>query len=67
LKAGDYFEVEIEDDRIVFVPQKLVSRDELAYWSKETQADITEALADVAAGRVKEFENVDDLLKDLNS
>lgn len=67
MKAGDYFEVEIEDDRIVFVPQKLVSRDELAYWSKETQADITEALADVAAGRVKEFENVDDLLKDLNS
>jgi AbrB family looped-hinge helix DNA binding protein len=67
LKPGDYFEVEVEDDRIVFVPKKLVGSDELAYWSKGTQADITAALEDVAAGRIKEFENVEDLIEDLNS
>lgn len=67
LQAGDYFKVEIEKNRIVLEPKKLMSKDELWYWSKAGQREINKALADVAAGRVKHFSNVDDLIKDLNT
>ncbi len=67
LEPGDYFKVELEDDRIVFVPKKLVSRDELWYWSKEGQTEIRRALKDINEGKAKEFEGVDDLINELNS
>jgi len=67
LEAGDYFEVEIEEERIVFVPKKLVSKEELWYWSKEGQAEINQALREIKEGDAKEFDNVEDLIDDLNS
>jgi AbrB family looped-hinge helix DNA binding protein len=67
LEAGDYFEVELEEGRIVFVPKKLVSKEELWYWSKEGQAEINQALKEIKEGKAKEFDNVKDLIDDLNA
>lgn len=66
LQSGDYFEVKVAKGTITFIPKKLVERDPW-YWSKEVQKSINEALDDIKAGRVKEFSNVDDLIKDLES
>ena len=67
LEAGDYFEVEVEEDRIVFVPKKLLSKEELWYWSKEGQTEINQALQEIKQGKAKEFDNVEDLIDDLNT
>lgn len=36
------------------------------FWTKERQEAEKEASADIKAGRVKTFDNVEDLLKDLD-
>lgn len=67
LEAGDYLEGTVEEDRIVFLPKKLVSKEELWYWSKEGQGEINQALEEVKEGKAKEFDNVEDLIEDLNT
>jgi AbrB family looped-hinge helix DNA binding protein len=67
LEPGDYFEVQLEDNRIVFVPKKLVSKDELWYWSKEGQTEIQRALKEIDEGKAKEFEEVEELIEELKS
>jgi len=67
LEAGDYFEVELEEDRIVFIPKKLVSKEELWYWSREGQAEINQALREIEEGQAKEFEDVEELIEELNT
>jgi AbrB family looped-hinge helix DNA binding protein len=66
LEIGDYLEAKLERGRIVYIPKKLVDRDEW-YWSEEGQQAIAEALQEIAAGKVKEFEDVDDLIEELDS
>jgi len=67
LRPGDYFEVEVEEDRIVFTPKRLVGREELWYWSKEGQAEIRQALAEVEQGQAEAFDDVEELIDDLRS
>jgi AbrB family looped-hinge helix DNA binding protein len=67
LEPGDYFEVELEEGRIVFVPKKLMGREELWYWSKGGQAEMDRALREIEEGQAKEFDNVDDLIDDLKA
>ena len=64
LEVGDFLEVELKNERLVFVPKTLVTRDEW-YWSEEGQRAIGEAFKDIEEGRVKEFTNVEDLFKEL--
>jgi AbrB family looped-hinge helix DNA binding protein len=66
LEIGDYLEAKLERGRIVYIPKKLVDRDEW-YWSEAGQQAIAEALQEIAAGKVKEFEDVDDLIEELDS
>jgi len=66
LEIGDFLEVELKEDKLVYIPKKLVDRDQW-YWSEEGQEAIGEALKDVEEGRVKEFEDVGDLIKELDS
>jgi AbrB family looped-hinge helix DNA binding protein len=66
LEIGDYLEVKLERGRIVYIPKKLVDRDEW-YWSEAGQQAIAEALREIEAGKVKEFEDVDDLIEELDS
>ena len=67
LQPGDSFAIEVEDDRIVLIPMKSQDEAELWYRSAEGQAEIQRALEDVRQGRTKEFEDVEDLIRELNS
>lgn len=66
LEVGDYLEVRLDGDNLVYVPKKLVDRDEW-YASAEGQKIIAAALEDIKEGRSKEFEHVDDLIEELDS
>ena len=66
LEVGDYLEVKLEGNKLVYIPKKLVDRDDW-YWSEEGQKAIGRALKDIEEGKVKEFEDVDELIRELNS
>ena len=66
LEIGDYLEVRLDGSNLVYVPKKLVDRDEW-YASPEGQKTIAFALGDIKAGRSKGFGNVDDLIDELDS
>lgn len=51
LQEGDYLEASLEAGRIVYTPKQIIDRDPW-YWSAEGQQRISEALADIDAGRV---------------
>jgi len=66
LNDGDIFQVEIEDGKVILKPMKLVPAEQAWFWSKEWQEGEKEAEKDIASRRVKSFENIDDLLEDLD-
>lgn len=65
LNDGDIFQVQIENDKVILVPMKLIPAEQSWFWTKEWQEGEKEAEEDIADGRVKSFKNVDDLLEDL--
>ena len=66
IKKGDYLEAEIEDNKIVFIPKVLIDKAEPVTLSKKGVEMLEEALEDVKKGRVKKFENVEELIDDLH-
>jgi len=67
LKSGDYVEVTLEDSKVVIVPKAIVDREDAWFWSKEWQEKEREADEALAKGDYKEFDNVEDLIRDLHS
>ncbi|MFH1563769.1 MAG: AbrB/MazE/SpoVT family DNA-binding domain-containing protein [Nitrospirota bacterium] len=67
IKTGDSFYVLVEDHSIRLIPQNFISNDQSWFWTPEWQAKEREADEAIARGEVKEFDNVEDLLKDLNT
>lgn len=65
VEEGDYIEVRVEGDVIVLTPKKLIDKSQSYFWTAEWQAAEREASADIAAGRVCEFEDVEDLIASL--
>ena len=66
LEVGDYLEARLEGDKLVYIPKKLVDRDEW-YTSKQGQETIAKALEDIKQGKGKEFNDVNALIKDLDA
>jgi len=66
IKRGDYLEAGVEDNKIVFVPKILIDKAEPVVLSKKGEEMLKEALEDVKKGRVKKFENVEELIDDLH-
>ncbi len=66
LEVGDYLEARLEGDRLVYIPKRLVDRDEW-YASETGQKSIANALDDIKQGKGKEFNDVEALIKDLDS
>ena len=66
VEEGDILEAEVRGDEIVLKPKKLIDKSQAWYWTKEWQEAEREADEDIAAGRVKDFDNVEDLIADLN-
>jgi len=48
------------------MPKKLVDKSQAYFWTKRWQKGEKEAAEDIKAGRVKTFESVDELIKDLD-
>jgi len=66
IEEGDLVEIEVEDERAVLVPKKLVDKSQAYFWTKRWQDAEREADEDIKAGRVKAFDSVDELIKDLD-
>jgi len=67
IQEGDYVEVRLADDRVVLTPKQVVDKSQAYFWSEEWQAAEREAEEDIRAGRVQVFEDVEELLADLES
>ena len=65
VEEGDLVEIEVIDDRAVLMPKKLVDKSQAYFWTKRWQEAEKEADEDVRTGRVKAFDSVDELIKDL--
>ena len=66
IQEGDLVEIEVVDDRAVVTPKKLVDKSQAYFWTEKWQKGEAEAEADIKAGRVKAFDSVEELLKDLD-
>jgi bifunctional DNA-binding transcriptional regulator/antitoxin component of YhaV-PrlF toxin-antitoxin module len=67
IENGSVILSKIVDDTIVLVPQQLVDRDQAWFWKERWQKLEAEADRDVAAGRTKTFDSVEDLFHEIES
>ena len=65
IEEGDLVEVEIEEDRIVLTPKRLIDKSQAYFWTPQWQEAEAEAEADIAAGRLGRFTSANELLDDL--
>jgi antitoxin MazE len=65
IEEGDLIEIEVKDEQAVLIPKKLVDKNQSYFWTKEWQEAEREADKDIKAGRIKVFQSVDELIKDL--
>jgi len=65
VKEGDLVEIEVIGDRAVIMPKKLVDKSQAYFWAEQWQEGEREADNDIKAGRVKFFDSVEELVKDL--
>jgi len=66
IEEGDLVEIEVEDERAVLMPKKLVDNNQAYFWTKKWQEGEREADEDIKTGRVKTFDSVDELIRDLD-
>jgi antitoxin MazE len=66
IEEGDIVEINVEEERAVLMPKRLVDKSQAYFWTKQWQKGEKEAAKDIKAGRVKTFESVDELIKDLD-
>lgn len=65
IEEGDMVEIEVEDEKAVLMPKKLVDKSQAYFWTKRWQEGEREADEDIKAGRVRSFDSVEELIKDL--
>lgn len=65
LEEGSIILSKIVDDAIVLVPQETVDRDQAWFWKERWQKLEAEAEGDIAAGRTKTFDSVEDLFHEI--
>jgi len=66
IEEGDLVEIAVMDEGAVLIPKKLVDKSQAYFWTKRWQEGEREADEDIKAGRVKTFDSVEDLIKDLD-
>jgi antitoxin MazE len=69
LKPGDEIDIRIEDGtaRLLPITTLKVPRDQAWFWTKEWQEKERQADEDIAAGKFRDFESLDALMKELHS
>ena len=66
IEEGDLVEIDVEDERAVLIPKKLVDKNQAYFWTRKWQEGERAADEDIKAGRVKTFDSADELIKDLD-
>jgi len=66
IEEGDIVEIKVEEERAVLMPKRLVDKSQAYFWTKRWQKGEREAGEDIEAGRVKTFNSVDELIKNLD-
>lgn len=66
IEEGDLVEIDVEDERAVLIPKKLVDKSQAYFWTRKWQEDERAADEDIKAGHVKTFDSVEELIKDLD-
>ena len=68
LKGGDTLKIDLLDDAtILLVSKKRIPKSQRWFWTPAWQRWYREALQDVKRGRMKSFDNIDELMADLRS
>jgi antitoxin MazE len=66
LEVGDFLETEVRENALVFVPKKLVPKDQAWFWTKEWQQMEKEADEAIRKGEVTgPFDDVEEALEAL--
>jgi len=65
IEEGDLVEIDVEDEKAVLMPKKLVDKSQAYFWTRKWQEGERAADEDIRVGRVKTFDSVDDLINDL--
>jgi AbrB family looped-hinge helix DNA binding protein len=65
IEEGDLVEIDVEDEKAVLMPKKLVDKSQAYFWTRRWQEGEREADEDIKAGRVKTFDSVEELISDL--
>ena len=67
LQEGDLLQVVVEaDGTLRLVPQTTIARSQLYFWTRRWQEGEREAEDDIRAGRLQEFEDIEDALSYLD-
>jgi AbrB family looped-hinge helix DNA binding protein len=66
IEEGDLVEIEVIDEKAVIMPKKLIDKSQSYFWTKKWQDGEKQAEKDIKDGRVKTFENVEELFEDLD-
>jgi AbrB family looped-hinge helix DNA binding protein len=68
LKQGDLLEVLVEEDgSLRLVPKIAIDRSQAYFWTERWQQGEYEAEEDLRAGRFKQFDSIEELIRDLES
>lgn len=66
IAPGDTVDVEVRDGEVVLRPVKVIPKSQAYFWTERVQKRIRESEKDLEAGRYKEFEDVDELIRELD-
>lgn len=66
IEEGDLIEIEVVDERAVLMPKKLIDKSQAYFWTQGWQKGELEADQDIKTRRVRTFDSVDELIKDLD-
>lgn len=66
IRKGDYLEVKIQKNGLLLSPKILFNKFPEVTLSKKGEKMLEESLEDVKKGRVKRFDNLADLIKELH-
>ena len=65
IEEGDLIEIEVIDEKAILSPKRLVDKNQAYFWTKKWQEGEKAAEADIKTKRVKVFDTVEELVKDL--
>ena len=66
LHVNDYLDIDVKDNKISLVPQIVIPKEQVYFYSQEWQKDEKDAHNDIKKGRVTKTKGVKQLLKELD-